>query len=677
MSDSLIFNSEPLIEMFIFESNQLIEQLEEILLISEKSNTISQNNINEIFRIMHTIKGSASMMMYNNISSVSHGIEDLFHFIREGKSTNINHSSVCDIVLSSIDFIKSEIAKIMNGLEPDGVGSDILDKIHRLLAVLKEKDIENKEYSINTEIKFTNTECSCLNSYCAKVFFEKDCHMENVRAFGIIHRLKDVCIEIYSRPKNILDDNLSSDYIIQNGFDVYFSTDRSHEEVQSFFDEALFVKSYELTQVESYEDMVSDLKEMAENPCKNIIQECTSQETDSLNKNVKQGIISVNVSKLDKLMDMVGEIVITESMVLSNPDLEGLNLENFDKAAQQLRKLTDELQDIVMSIRMIPVAATFHKMHRIVRDMSKKLNKEVELFILGEETEVDKNIIDSLSDPLMHLIRNAMDHGIERRIDRELVGKPPIGKITLEARNTGGDVIITISDDGKGLDREKILKKARENNLVYKEDNELSDREVFSYILLPGFSTKEEITEFSGRGVGMDVVKRNIEKVGGGIFIESEANKGTSVNIRIPLTLAIVDGMQITVGKSIYTIPIISIKECFKANEKDLHIDTMGNEMIMIRGNCYPVLRLHKKYKLKPDFEKLTDGIMIMVEGDGKIICLYADKLLGEQQVVVKPLPNYLSQYSVIESGIAGCTILGNGTISLIIDVIGTVNKLI
>lgn len=255
-------------------------------------------------------------------------------------------------------------------------------------------------------------------------------------------------------------------------------------------------------------------------------------------------------------MDMVGELVISEAMVTQNPDLKGLPLDNFNKAARQLQKITSEFQDIVMSIRMVPLAATFQKMNRIVRDMSKKLSKEVKLEIIGEDTEVDKNIIEHISDPLMHIVRNSIDHGLESPEDRKAKGKSEIGTITLEAKNEGGDVFIIINDDGKGLDREKVLARARENGLINRPESDITDKEVFSYIFLPGFSTKSKVTEFSGRGVGMDIVTKNIASVGGNVSIDSIPDAGTTITLKIPLTLAIMDGMTIRVGESTYTIPI-------------------------------------------------------------------------------------------------------------------------
>ena len=384
----------------------------------------------------------------------------------------------------------------------------------------------------------------------------------------------------------------------------------------------------------------------------------------------KHSLISVNLSKLDTLHDIVGEIITTESMVIANPDLEGLELESFSKAARQLRKLTDELQDTVMSIRMVPLAGVFQKMGRIVRDMKIKLNKEAELVLEGETTEVDKSIVDNLNDPLMHLVRNCMDHGIEDDINVRIAeGKPEKGTVKLSAKHSAGEVIITVSDDGAGINCEKVLEKAKESGLLTKPESEYTTKEIQNMILLPGFSTNDTVTEYSGRGVGMDVVRSNIEQCGGTLTVESEEGKGSSFIIRIPLTLAIVEGMKLKVGSTIFTVPISSIKESLMVANNQLLHDTKQGEMIMIRGVCYPILRLHEKFNMPTEVTKLEDGILLLVDVGGKNVCLFADKLIGEQPVVVKPFPKYLSQYNIKAEGLSGCTVMGDGTISLIIDV--------
>ena len=383
----------------------------------------------------------------------------------------------------------------------------------------------------------------------------------------------------------------------------------------------------------------------------------------------KQSLISVNLAKLDALNDIVGEIITTESMVISNPDLEGLELESFSKAARDLKKLTGELQDTVMSIRMVPLSGVFQKMNRIVRDMRKKLNKDVEFVMEGEETEVDKSIVDSLQDPLMHLVRNCMDHGIEEHPeDRTNTGKSAKGTVKLTAQNSSGEVIITVSDDGAGIDPEKVLAKAKRSGVLTKPESEYTVKEIQNLILLPGFSTNETVTEFSGRGVGMDVVKANVEKCNGTIIVDSKKGLGTTFIIKIPLTLAIIDGMEISVGDIVFTVPISTIRESFKVEPEQILRDTDGNEMIMLRGICYPILRMHEKFGIETEVTDLKEGILLLVETDNKKMCIFADKLIGEQQVVVKPFPKYLARYNIKGEGLSGCTIMGDGSISLIID---------
>ena len=358
-------------------------------------------------------------------------------------------------------------------------------------------------------------------------------------------------------------------------------------------------------------------------------------------------------------------------MVTSSPDIQGLKLDNFLKSTRQLRKLTDELQDITMSLRMVPISGVFQKMNRIVRDMSKKLGKEVDLIIEGEDTEVDKSIVDSIGDPIMHIVRNSMDHGIEAsREERVREGKKPKGEIVLAARHTGSEVIITISDDGRGIDTARILEKARDNGLLIKPESEYSQKEIISLMMMPGFSTNEEVTEYSGRGVGMDVVKKSIEALGGTITITSDYGFGSCTTLKIPLTLAIVEGMETAVGKSIFTIPINNIRQCFRVTGDEIIHDVTGREIVKRMDEFYPVIRIHDLYSIDTQVTDIEDGILIWVESGDRSYCLFVDELIGEQQVVVKPLPSYLNSFNIKNSGIAGCTILGDGNISIILDIL-------
>ncbi|GCD10092.1 chemotaxis protein CheA [Clostridium tagluense] len=678
-------SKEPMLEVYIFEATQLMEQLEEISIDCEKSKKIGKDAINEIFRIMHTIKSSSAMMIFNNIAILAHSLEDLFYFIRESKDVTIDFENLFDLVLCGIDFIKGEVLKIQNHCDADGSSESLVLKSSRLLLNMKEANGEIIKSNFAGQKEDTKYYISSYQSegkefkqkYVARIFYEDGCEMENVRAYTVVHNLKDITHEMYHLPKDIIESNDSVEEIRKNGFLIGFSTSVEKEKIEEQLNEIIFLRQLELLQVEDYPPELKALKKkkeiILEQPIDNLeIIETNKEDLAPLTISGKgQSIISVNISKLEMLLDLVGEIVITEAMVTKNPDLEGLSLDNFNKAARQLRKLTNELQDVVMSIRMVPVSLTFHKMNRIVRDMSKKLNKEVELEIIGEDTEVDKNIIDHISDPLMHLVRNSLDHGLEEKEERLASGKPEIGKITLEAKNAGGDVFIIVRDDGRGLDKKSIYDKAKSQGLVTKSEDELTDKEIFSNILLPGFSTNESVTEYSGRGVGMDVVKKNIDSIGGSISIESLKGKGSTISIKIPLTLAIIDGLEVAVGKSKYTIPITAIRESFKPKQNEVIADSEGNEMIMIRGEAYPIYRLHRIFNINKSVTSSNEGILVLVEDNTKAACLFVDSLIGEQQVVVKALPPYIKK----AKGIAGCTILGDGNISLIIDISGILDR--
>ncbi len=661
----LLSNSfrEPMLEMYKFETNQLLEQMEQVVINSEKSNCCSQEAINEIFRIMHTIKGSSAMMLFNGISTLAHSIEDLFFYLREYKPENVDYMKLSDLVLSCTDFIKEELSKIERGVEPDGNPDESVNIIKAYLTELKgdgggnaiqentdeKKDEGKKQKYFITRSLSDNSEKTL---YKAVIYFEEGCEMENIRAFTVMHSLKNIAQDIMCEPEDVIENEESTRFIRENGFKMQFYSDKTYEEIENILNETIFLKKLELEVVDN-------------NDTANVNKKKPVIDLESDRSITPEAVRTEKEKEKEQANKTLLHNFISEAMVTSNPDLKGLSLDNFNKAASQLKKITGELQDIVMSIRMVPLSATFQKMHRIVRDMCKKLDKDVELEILGETTEVDKNIIENISDPLMHLIRNSLDHGIETKEERIKNGKSQKGKITLEARNEGGEVIIIVKDDGRGLNKEKILQKALDHGLIQDINREIPDREIFSMIFLPGFSTKENVTEFSGRGVGMDVVSNNIEKIGGVVNVDSIAGEGTTMTIRIPLTLAIIDGMNIRVSNSTYTIPITSIKESFRAKEEDLITDPDGNEMIMVRGDCYPIIRIHKLFNIKDSITNISEGITIMVESEMNTVCLFADELLGEQQVVVKALPQYIKKVK----GIAGCTLLGEGTISLILDI--------
>lgn len=403
---------------------------------------------------------------------------------------------------------------------------------------------------------------------------------------------------------------------------------------------------------------------------KQVKQEKRAAVLESGGKKVTRRDIRVDLDKLDSLINLVGELVIAKAMVTNNPDLQDYEFENFEKASHHLERVASELQDVAMSVRMIPVSGVFRKMIRLVHDLSAKCGKKVHLTRIGEETEVDKTVIEQISDPLVHIIRNSLDHGIEPPEERKSCGKSETGEITLKAEHEGGEVLITVRDNGRGLDREKILAMAVKRGVISGDGSDMRDEEIFKCIFEPGFSTAETVTNVSGRGVGMDVVKKNIENLKGRVEIRSSKGKGTTIILRIPLTLAVMEGMLVRVGSQRYTVPLLAIKESFRPTPRDITVTPDGQEVVRIHGELLPVVRLHRLYNVHADHIQLHHGIMVAVDYQTKGVCLFVDEVLGQQQTVIKRLSDY---YVEDARGVSGCTILGDGEVSLILDIKGLI----
>jgi len=704
--------AEPMVEVFIFETKQFLEQLEQIAIGSEEQGGFSEEDVNEIFRAMHTIKGSAAMMMFDEISTLAHSVEDIFFYIRELKPGKIDATAITDIVLNAVDFMRIEMDKLEAGGTPDMSSEELRDYTKNFLREFKvanghdpDVDLRKVKSAQKTEGQAaqaaepeppkqqqyyigaakppapapTDTPAEGVHVFEVTVFFQADCGMEEVRAFGVVNNLKDKVIELHHLPEKILEDESATDTICKLGFRLFFTTKLTEEEIRKEIDQTIFLERME----------VKELKSTAECeywPSPETIAITALENTEPIKPALPAGVagpvrqkpsprpttestqmITVRVDKLDKLMDLVGEMVIAEAMVTQNPDIAGMELDNFAKAARQLHKINGELQDSVMALRMVPLEGTFKKMNRIVRDMTKKLGKKARLVLVGESTEVDKNINEHISDPLMHIVRNSIDHGIEMPDVRVDAGKDETGTVILSAENAGGEVVLKIKDDGGGLNKEKILERARKNGIITKPESELTDQEIYSFIFAPGFSTKEKVTEFSGRGVGMDVVVSNIKSLGGNVIVDSEPGLGSTTTIKIPLTLAIIEGMSVAVGESTFTVPINYISRSFRPAEGEIFRDPDGSEMIMVQGNCCPVVRLYDVYSIPDAIKEPTDGILMLLEAGDSCFGVLADKLLGVQEIVVKPVPKYISK-TVKTTGISGCTLLGDGSISLILD---------
>ena len=706
------FNTESMLDMYLFENGQLLEQLQETVLEQKDAECFDEDSINEIFRTMHTIKGSSGIMMFDNITAVSHKLEDIFYYLRESHPDNVPHVELVEHVLEVEDFISNEMEKIRSGDPVDGDASGIIADLDKFLDMIKNGGAPTGENAppenVHEEPKhFYIAPVATAASRFYKIFitFFPETEMANVHAYKTVYALKEIAEDILYSPEDILTDEKSGEIIIKEGFRILLQAQCTEQEVRD-----LIGVGYDIEKVEVYEcdanqfllgfdfgdqeaapapqiDLeasVETIEAKAEEAQKEkteekkpeapkitpgdfVIQSKEPGKQKKLAKDKPKGekasFISVNVSKMDQLMDLIGELVISESVVLQNSDLKvpGLNLDNFNKAAAQLASISTDLQNVIMSMRMVPLTNTFQKMNRIVFDVSRKLGKDIEFVMVGENTEVDKNIIEHISDPLMHLVRNSVDHGIESNEDRAAKGKTEKGKVTLSARTEAGKVWISVEDNGTGLDREKIIAKARKQGILDpgKPDAAYTDKEVYQFITLPGFSTNEQVTEYSGRGVGMDVVVQNIQAIGGALEIESTPGLGSVMSLKIPLTLAIIDGIVMEVGTSSFVMETGVIKQFIRVKEDMMVHEPNGDEFV----------RLGRWYGLEDYQESVEDGVMLILEVEDKKVCLLVDKLVGEQEIVVKPIPSYIKKVK----GLSGCTQLGDGSIALILDAPGLV----
>lgn len=712
-----------MLDIYLFENEQLLEQLQDRVLEQKDADCFDEDSINEIFRTMHTIKGSSGIMMFDNITAVSHKLEDVFYYLRESHPDNVPHLELVEHVLEVQDFISGEMEKIRNGDSADGDSREIIARLDQFLEKIKNggEGVEEEAAPANVheepkQFYIAPVATSASRFYKVYITFYPETEMANVHAYKAVYALKEIAEDLLYSPEDIISDERSAEVIREEGFKILLQAQCSEEDIRKLVGIGYdiqkvdifeckaeeFLQGFDFGGQEEHIDLESSVeeietrsrekeegakeapKEKAKKPEKPKIAPgdfvIKSKEPGKQKKLAKDkpktekaSFISVNVSKMDQLMELIGELVISESVVLQNPDLKvpGLNLNSFNKAAAQLSKISTDLQNVIMSMRMVPLTNTFQKMNRIVFDVSRKLGKDIEFEMVGEHTEVDKNIIEHISDPLMHLVRNAVDHGIETNEERVDSGKPDKGKVIMSARTEAGKVWISVEDNGKGLDREKILAKARKQGILdeNKPDSAYTDKEVYQFITLPGFSTNEQVTEYSGRGVGMDVVVQNIQQIGGTLDIESTPGFGSIMSLKIPLTLAIIDGIVMETGNSSFVLETGVIKEFVRVKEDMMIHEPDGDEYIMIRGECYPVVRLGKWYGMSEYKESIEDGVMLILEVEEKKVCLFVDKLIGEQEIVVKPIPSYIKKVK----GLSGCTQLGDGSIALILDAAGLV----
>lgn len=557
--------------------------------------------------------------------------------------------SMTKMYIYEVSQMLTKIEKILIASDLDGfLSSDNILILFRLMHTLKSSSsaMGFKESS-NLAHKFED-----LLKYVEK-------SKNDIKDFATISEISLACVDYFRLHIHKIKNNETSEddstYLI--------------ERIDTYFDE--------LNKKDNNESPTLPIENSGLNDEVNEINQSDDSSNKDANKSQKNSIsttkidtdsiISVRTDRLDALMNLVGEIVITEPLVTESKEIVKNNCSLLAINSMRLHKMVVELQDIVMSIRMITLSSLMVKMNRILHDMNKQFNKSVELEVIGEDTEVDKNVIDLISDPLMHIFRNALDHGIENKQERIDLNKSPNGKIILEARNIGSNVLISVIDDGRGLNSKAIYDTAKKMGIAKKTFKNTSQKEIYSYIMEPGFTTNKEVTDYSGRGVGMDVVKKNIYTLGGSIDIESKENVGTTIALKIPLVLSIVDVLNININSTYFSIPISYVVETFRISDATFVTGSNDDQLIKIRDNLYPLLDFSKVFSLDSvDMDKKR-GVIILIKTEGEKFCIYCDEVLGQYSVVAKAIPDYLLKYRQIDA-IAGCTIMRDGKISLILD---------
>ncbi|MCD6186192.1 MAG: chemotaxis protein CheA [Deltaproteobacteria bacterium] len=601
-----------LIGEFITEGLDLITNAEEALLTLE-NDPDDEDSVGMVFRAFHTIKGTAAFMELNLISEMGHHAENLLSRVRDGE---IRYAGgYADLALRSLDMLKD----LINGVEEALGGSPFkkapgYDELMRIL--------ENPEKAGISERSDDGEQPRIGDILVAQNKVSRD------------------DVEAAEKPR-------VGDILVAQGV----ATREEIEQVEK-------TKGNNLIGTALVKAGTASVKEVS--------QALRTQRVKT--KSVVDRSIRVSTDRLDRLIDMVGELVIAHSMVAQDEIVCGSDHHDFLKKVTHTSKIVRELQDMSMSLRMIPLKSTFQKMVRLVRDLAHKTGKKVTLMTEGEETEIDRNMADAIKDPLIHMVRNAVDHGIETPDVRVGINKPETGIVNLSAYHSAGSVVVEIRDDGKGIDKEVILEKAWEKGLV-SDSSAMSDREIFNLIFEPGFSTAKEVTDVSGRGVGMDVVKKNIEAIRGQAEIQSEPGKGSVFQMKLPLTLAIIDGMVARVGLETYVIPMVSIITSIKPEPKDLSTVINKGEMLSFHGSLVPLFRLASLFNIQGGEEKLTNSLIVVIEDDGNRAGIVIDELIVRQQVVVKTLGETMK--NVV--GISGGAIMPNGRVGLILDIGGLV----
>ncbi|TXJ49229.1 chemotaxis protein CheA [Brachyspira aalborgi] len=712
-----MFDSDEFISIFLSEANEIVEGLENDLVLLE-DNKSDEDLLNKIFRSAHTLKSSAGTVGFTTMSELNHVAENLLEKVRSGK-LDVTPTMIT-VLLEFLDTVKIMLQNIIDGKgEADGV-NNIESLKAKIKAIADGNEIDASVQAPTTSSAAPTVKKETQTSTQAQAIEEPEKKEESSSGSNVFHISMSFKATIFDNgidPLMFLNDlrdigtisNLKIDssnvppisaledpYTCYTQFSLDISTNSTLEQVQNIFlfviddndinisDAKVSVHKEDKIETQTETQVAEETKEektieetkSQEEAKEEIKTEQAKPQTSAAKSQASSSVkvqapstVRVDTRKLDSLMNLIGELVIAQSRIMQLT--QSLDIDNgLKEAVSSMDRTSRQIQEEVMNIRMMPVGPIFNQFHRYVRDLNLELNKEVKLVLKGETTEIDKNMLEQLSDPLKHIIRNSMDHGIERTKEERIArGKPEFGTITMSAAHQEGHVVIEVSDDGNGLNKEKIYNKAIEKGLLSK-DGKYTDAEIYRTIFSPGLSTAEKITDISGRGVGMDVVRANVEKMKGKIEIKSEEGKGSTFIIKLPLTLAIIEGITFALGEQIYIMPLISIIEQMKVKNEQIKPFEGRGEMIKIRDEYLPLIRLHKVFEIDTHIEDIDNGIVVVVEAGYRRCAIFVDELLDQQQVVIKSLDSAFSKHS----GISGGTILGDGRIALIIDIQGLVN---
>lgn len=605
---------------YLLEARETLENIEKDLLHFEKStldgSLVDRDLLDTLFRHFHTIKGSSGFFGLTAIVKMAHSAENLLDYLR--KNPEDQDEDTLELLITALDYLN----ELVEHEESSPSGGDFFSEEQiQFLNKLNQKNEFIRVHRLNTPEEPTTTQVSIEFG----LFGDDPKTAEPKEEFGL-----------FTNTSNAAD---TTEFGLFNNDSI----PKTNEEF------GLFHKL----------DAISE-KEKIQKPEENLKNE---------KKTIIKKDIRIDTDKLDSLLDIVGEIVITEPMVTDHQDISKLKLENFHKTALQLKKLIRNLQEITLSLRMVPIAGIFSRMERLVRDTAKKTGKQVKLIISGEDTEIDKSIIEEMYDPLVHIIRNAIDHGLETPEERKEAGKQPQGTIQLTANQSGKEVWIEVRDDGKGLSRERILNKAVSLGLIVHSDSEsLEDKDVWEFLFHPGFSTAKEVTDLSGRGVGLDVVRKNVTTLKGFVDVFSVFGQGTTFLIRVPLTLAIIEGLVVRKEDTYFILPSIDVKESMYLSNEPINELYKNNHSIQYRTNQISIVDINLLFGKDSDLNNqrtLKDKYLIVTESHEKQMGIVFDEILGNQSIVIKPISPIFKNIN----GLAGCTILGNGHAGLILDV--------